>query len=467
MIALIFSPFASAEGCPYEFFPPVADTQLLMPADRLPNLLQFESKTEDCPELLADFAQLYFWGIAGLSPDMQRSAHYLVQLRAIAPVHSVLRLLEPAMVLLGESHRYSLHEALRRYQREINSGQPLRRDKALAVINQLAAVGQRVDVSDQKLFLDPQHTTPAAFNGNRAVVLNAEAGLLFAYGHSGGLELLWAKPLPSGKAAFKHVNEYLSFFAAGNDSGLDHRRQQWRMPVQQLHSGIIRSRFMTQRGQRDIHCTATVIASQWLLTAAHCLSPPQDAANGQLSELFFEWQGEKRVVSEIWRHRKHRAAAEGAGEVLAYSGSDLALIKLQVGVNVAEFPQLNSPAATPLQIISYGYPQDKTPGSLWASKCQAKPYLRAENGYGDVYRLNCSNSVGQSGAAILNSAHPQQIFGVLSARVRQGTDDYNVFAAFAPDLVKDVRGLVFGAKDESRYFERLQFNDRHWARNVH
>lgn len=451
MVALMCS--QPLRACPESIFPPVSDNELLIAPERVESLLDKSkmARASECDELAADLAQLFFWGV-GIQPvDFTAAARQLAFLQALSPGDATLRLLEPAVVLLGKSARLDVDEAMRRYLREINSGDALRRDKALAVLNQLAREQPKVNLQGQPLYLDAGRHLPAPA-AQRGVILDADQGRLLVDSGSGMPALRWISPgleLPA-------LAGPMAFFAH-RAPGADQRRQQWQMPSQSLTTGLLRSGF----GQRDqfleIQCTATVIGPQWLLTAAHCLSAP-DGGDEVLQQLAFAWRGERWVVSQAWRHQEHRAGDQQRGNVDQYSGSDVALLALAAPLPVTDFPRLASPDSE-VEIYSFGYPQDKAPGTLWASECRGQ--LRRPDGPGGlrVYRLDCSNTVGQSGSAVIDKARPDTVYGVLSARVREQQDDFNVFAAFSPALVKDIQRLISGdtaiqASGRSRFLQR-------------
>ncbi len=139
----------------------------------------------------------------------------------------------------------------------------------------------------------------------------------------------------------------------------------------------------------------------------------------------------ERKIAEAWVHTEFDPHQRIEGRVVQYSGADLALLKLvplkgQTGavksrVSLNLLPAQASANSELLGLVSYGFPQEKPWGSLWQSRCNAKPYSLNDDGIlreadiARVFQLSCTLRPGQSGALIQSVAGG--LVGVVSASV--------------------------------------------------
>jgi len=423
-----------------------------------------------------DLAQLYFWGDAKLSADLAKAYHFALLSQQHGRWPHALRLLRSAFVLLAMDRSFSPNEAVRQFQREINSGEALRRDKALAVLNQVADLRPRMFATKNAIYGNARLREPLPVAMSAVVLVSGQDRLrLLIADANGAPQLAWTQGAGDPLVSLRETGSGPLFFqrrpTARASGAQDSRQQLWRLPPSSPTTGILISRFRQRDGSfHESRCTASQLNSHWLLSAAHCLY----AADGSQFLLSLHYIATPPLssaadevaipVSEAWQHKDHRAEDQQAGNVGRYSGSDIALYRLKRPAGT----ELNTPvllaAPTLLQgdswVESFAYPSDKTRNSLWASRCSATLWQRGELSLSDVYALNCYSYPGQSGAALLQKnvekpGAPPQIVGVLSSRISNDEINQPVFAALNSRLIADIHHLIASQNSEVTEFEAV------------
>lgn len=400
-----------------------------------------------------DIAQWYFWGLAPLSADIDKAYAYALKALVNDRWPYDLALLHAAFVIKGLDQSFSLSEALRRFSREIKSDNPLRRDKALAVLNQLSEFLPRISTLETRVFVDVGLSQAAEVEPSLALQISSKGDKrqILLPDHDGVPAIYWIRQ--TAAADTKHQMAIFQRYPASSASGVEDTRQQiWRVPQNMPVTGVLRSRMIRADGSPyESNCTATLIAPQWLISASHCLFAPE--GSDRVASVNFIPYAETQVAADpqkiavtgVWRHRDHRAADQYNGEVARYSGSDIAIFKLVRALPLTTGPVLATPHETDPWVDSLAYPNDKPANTVWASRCRGSLWREGRGRLSDLYALDCYSHAGQSGAAITqNQAGEQQIIGVLSSRVYNDSVNQTVFAAFNPHLISNIQELLAG-----------------------
>ena len=174
------------------------------------------------------------------------------------------------------------------------------------------------------------------------------------------------------------------------------------------------------------HCTATLIAPDVLLTAAHCLFAPETGRPWLATRLQFRpgwWSGEGRLILHGW-------AVDVAEEyVFDEQGrpplGDMALVRLSGAVPeaLAPFPPATEPARSGerVAVLSYGRDRPDIPS--------IEPRCRILQRSGALLLTDCEALPGVSGAPLLRlTGGAVEVIGVVSSRI--GPED----AASGPAL---------------------------------
>jgi protease YdgD len=183
------------------------------------------------------------------------------------------------------------------------------------------------------------------------------------------------------------------------------------------------------------HCTATLIAENLVLTAAHCLYNPLTGRRAPPSEMKFV-AGQRRdryaalrgVVEAV---TPDAYAHDGGGEPIRF---DLALLTLDAPISpqiVPPIPPASAAAqAGPFRIIAYG--RDRAYAASIREDCAM---LQSD---GVIAVLDCAVTFGVSGAPVLAEGDSgPEVFAVVSAMgTDPGTGDYAVAVAVAPLLAE-------------------------------
>lgn len=463
LFLLLAAPSLRAEDCPPVFYPPAISPALHIPAEAVETLLSHRERAASCVGVAADLAQLYFWGALNHPGDITLAQRYF-QLAAAGPVlQSNLRALQPALVLLGLDSGMGRREAVRRLQREIRSGDLLRRDKSLAVLNHVAHRLPTVNFLPGSLYLDQGLTQAGDAPRGPALLLASTAqslGLLLP-GRDGAPQLFWAQ----ADSVTESGKRFTGFFLSSPQQNKDLRQQLWQRPGAKSQTVKLFTVFSPASNEAyENQCSATFISGDWLLTAAHCFYSAADEPAARVTAVSIEGLGlhsaRRMAVAEVWVHAGHDEADDARGDLLRYSGSDIAMLRLVRGVASAAAPSLSSllPRAS-AQVQSLGFPRDKR-GGLWSSRCDSKLLDGGRGTMAAVYRFDCVSAPGQSGAAIYDGWLAQgDMVGVLSARARSAQMNTSVYAAFTPDIIAAIEALRSGENSANTVFHRLGFTD--------
>ncbi|MFT7406208.1 trypsin-like serine peptidase [Zhongshania sp.] len=457
VLFLVFCIGASAD-CSDGIFPSAASAWLLPTAEKRLEFGEYiNASPAACEYTNIELAQWYFWGEGSQGAynrgvDLERAYRYATQALSANHWPYELALMHAAFVIKGMDTGLSLEEAVRRYRREILSGNPLRRDKALAMLNQLSSFLPRVITAPNAVFADSRLTEPLAQGPILAVQLSQDGKktLILAADTDGAPRLLWANAVAD---ADKSISLTFQRRASLGASGAEDVRQQlWRLPTSMPRSGILLSRFTQADGSYyESRCTATQLASQWLISASHCLFTP--AGDGHLRSLqfiadptaFSGSDGAAKRVSAVWHHRQHHPENQHNGELGRYSGSDIALFKLATPIPLQTPPMLATPNSQNPWVENLAYPNDKPRYTLWSSRCRSSLWQRGTQKLADLYVLDCFSYAGESGAVLTqNNDSQRQIIGVLSARISNDSINQPVFAALTHALIKEIKTVMAG-----------------------
>jgi V8-like Glu-specific endopeptidase len=452
MVFLFFCTGASAD-CTDGIFPSVASAWLLPSADKRLEFGEYISASPAaCEYTNIELAQWYFWGEGSQGADIELAYRHATQ--AVNENHwpYELALMHAAFVIKGLDTGLSLEEAVRRYRREILSGNPLRRDKALAMLNQLSMFLSHVTTVSNGVFSDSRLTNPLALRPTLAVQLSQRGNksVILASDTDGAPRLYWANAVIDADKSISLIFQRQASLGASGEE--DVRQQIWRLPNSMPRSGILLSRFTRTDGSHyESRCTATQLASQWLISASHCLFTPE--GDGLLRSLRFiddpnassASDGATTTVTEAWHHRQHHPKYQHNGELGRYSGSDIAIFKLASPIPLQNPPTLATPNSQNSWVVSLAYPNDKTRYTLWTSRCRSNLWQRGTQNLSDLYALDCFSYAGQSGAVLTqNNDSQHQIVGVLSARIYSDSINQPIFAALNPSLIKEINTVIAG-----------------------
>tara|TARA_R110001599_G_scaffold29107_5_gene100041 strand:+ start:9959 stop:11503 length:1545 start_codon:yes stop_codon:yes gene_type:complete len=471
-IFLLAAGFAGAD-CVNSVYPKSAAPELLATADGVLSLRSAEARASQegggalCALQLQDLAQLYFWGSQRVTPavsaNLSVSYQYALESRRTGHWSFDLRLLRAVYVLAGLDASYSPEEALRQFQREIDSDESLRRDKATAVLNQLANSRPNISLSGIELYAD-RRLSRAMSNIESAVMLTRDNGRirLLVVDQQGQPQIAWARQASKQQATDGSPPKvFLQRLPPTGANGVqDSRQQVWQLPRSVPHAGILISRFRQRDGSSyESRCTANPISAGWLISAAHCLFAP-DGSQNLLSLRYVASPLQSGALSEIgaaWLHVMHDPHDQITGNVGRYSGSDIALFKLKLPLAEGEVSRLAAPQSRDLATWadSFAYPSDKTENTLWLSRCRASLWQPGGVALSDLYSLDCLSHEGQSGAALLqNIAGESYIVGILSSRISNKEINQPIFTALNAALIADIGLLIAGDGNKTANFRR-------------
>lgn len=464
-VLIVTMPAATAQpSCPAAAYPVLSSPSLHISDETASQLLASRHLAPRCRELAADLAQLYFWGAGGEQPELKRAWHFASVSKRDGRLHSRLRVLAAAFSLAGLNRNMSADEALRRFDRELQSDDLLRRDKAYAVLNQLQVFLPRVSLEGRSLFYDHRRTE-AAPPASQGLSLNPSASTVLLADENGLPDLRWLGTggLPPTTKIYSAGDEREMFYPKGVASDT----LRWQRWDRRSPSGVLYSGFGFANGDyKESRCTATAIAPRWLLTAAHCLFASdrdiQSKGQSKLEVLRFAGHGTDRPalveVESAWIHRRHRRQDLAANRLAAYSGSDIAVLRVAQGLDTTPIRSLDSLAGrADIQVRSSGFPRDKSNAGVWVNHCRASLVRPGEGELMDLYAMNCPFSVGQSGSLMTAREEgagtgPAQgsAIGVLSANLSTATHKSAIFAAFNHDIISDIKRLL-SPDDAPRY----------------
>lgn len=447
-------PSARAEG----ILPDQDTIKVLRDAERLAN--------GNCASLQTDLARLYFWGDTEVTANLKRAYYHARLSLQNGEWNFDLHLYRAAFVIAGLDDSLSLAEAVRFFQREVNNENALRRDKALALLNQLARFQTQVRFNSSELLNAGWGGDRDNAGGGIALVSSRrgkQTALIFP-DHIGSPQLAWSK------AVLKPLSERreLIFQRQAVDAlatSQDVRQRLWQLPKNVPASGVLLSRFILADGRPyESRCTASQVTAQWLISAAHCLIAPE--AGAQLTAV--DYLAQPHIdhhpnllyavsIKSIWLHREHRELDRQKGDVGRYSGSDIALLKLQKPEFLFEAAKLDTPLLpSGGWFDSFSYPDDQANNSLWLSRCRGTLWRQGKGNLNDVYALNCFSHQGQSGAAVLQRVEGQtRLVGIISARIYNEQINQPVFTAISRPLLAEIQLLLKNESIGLNLFKRL------------
>ncbi|MBB5187454.1 hypothetical protein HNQ57_001723 [Zhongshania antarctica] len=452
-VFLLSASYSSAD-CERSVYPKSASPELLVSADLVAELLAAEKNAASlCSARTQDLAQLYFWGGPSVTANLARSYDYALRSRKAERWGYELRILHSAFVLADLDRSFSPEEALRHFQREIDSGVALRRDKALAVLNQLSSLLPYSTTGAVRVFKDRAFRQPFPDVDGVVVLAQHENYQRVLVSNAQGMpQLAWmpvsgAHEIPRTEGAIDGL--YVQRRSTAGATGAEDSRQQvWQAPRSAPRTGVLLSRFRQRDGSLfESRCTASQLSGQWLISAAHCLFAP-DGSQQILSLRYIASPlvlANAIAVSRVWVHREHDPVDQATGNVASYSGSDIALFKLAQPLPINNPPILAVPlASNPVNWVdSFAYPSDKARHSLWFSRCRASLWQRGEQALSDIYSLDCFSHEGQSGAALLQTiSGTPHIIGVLSSRIHNEKINKPIFAALNAGLIADIGRVI-------------------------
>lgn len=200
---------------------------------------------------------------------------------------------------------------------------------------------------------------------------------------------------------------------------------------------------------RNGFCTATLIAPDLILTAAHCLFDSSTLQPVDVSQL--EFQAGLRNGRAVAYRNIRRAIPHPAYDYQGPSGdsvrvvNDLAVLQLSQPIRNGSV----EPIATdrqprkgePVSVVSYAFDRDARPSLERACDVLARPQ--------DMLVISCSVEFGSSGAPILvftDSGAPR-IVSVVSAKAKSEADDRPV--ALGTNLLDPLDTLLALARDDA------------------
>lgn len=460
------APTAQAQvSCPAALYPLLSSPSLHISDRDARQLLEKRHLAPHCRDLAADLAQLFFWGGSTEKPDLKRAWHFARLSQRDQRLPSQLRVLAGAFSLAGLNRNMSAAEALRRFERELRADDLLRRDKAYAVLNQLQLFLPRISLEGLPLYenADRNEFAPQAAEG---LILNAGLGLVLVANDQGVPTMRWVGESPSIQAS-RHGDGRMSKAPRRNTGsqypelffpvGESRQAQRWQHWDRHSAAGVLYSGFGFANGDyKETRCTATAIASRWLVTAAHCLFASdrdvQHSGQARLEAMRFNAHSAGNPtpigVEAAWIHRRHRSQDLAANRLSAYSGSDIAVLRLSQALHSVPLTSLNALAGqADIMVRSSGFPKDRSSAGTWINHCRAGLVKRGVGELMDLYAMNCPFSVGQSGSLMTTrSGQPGPAagaaVGLLSANLSTSSHKSAIFAAFSAELIRDIDSLL-------------------------
>ena len=382
-----------------------------------------------CPQLAAELAMAHFWGGANRPASLVRSAHFAA-FADVAPLPRwQLRLLRASFVLAGVQAG-NMDAAIAVFQRELTADSRTRQQQAWSVLNQLAATGSLSRLA------------------SRYALHLADGGLLGSDARGS------VQRIDSGEYRAVADQPPAVFYPQWGDSRLPLR--EWRGPRGGLRVGQLYSYY---HNGHDARCTATALTSRWVITAAHCLYGPEVAAPLADMLRFYpapaQHPGQSLGIDAVWMlDNRHRQLI--AGDIAAYAGSDLALLKLDAAIpGEVVAPQLGAEDASPL-LYSYAYPEDTPGGSLWLSVCGALAQPSRDQRLMGFWSLDCRSRPGQSGALLWQAGERPIGVGVLSANLTDSGGVRAIAARFSAPILADIQRIVRGEAPQAVHWRQVQ-----------
>ncbi len=426
------------ETCPPRFSPPSYSDKLLIDQAHWQAMQQLRDRSRECPQLAADYAQAYFWGGAEWSADFVETQRYAA-LANVAPSQKwQLRLINAGFVLLGRQHG-DVDAAIAVFQRELATENMLRRQRAWAVLNQLAVRGDVRQSGDH-------------------YALQLPDGSLLASDKKGNIQRLVSKAYGWGYGKVQQPPPAV-FYPRSQEASFALRA--WQAPAGRLIIGQLYSYY---DGRQSGQCTATALSDRWLITAAHCLYPPE--ADAPLADVlrFFPKNGNDAAqafrVEQLWMlQNNHRQLLNG--DIAAYAGSDLALLRLDAALpGEVVGPTLGSSRDSSL-LYSYAFAENTPDSSLWLSVCLPETKETVSISNSDKVRmgllsLDCDSQPGQSGALLWQPGDPLNGVAILSANLTQAHEKRAIAASFSAPLLADIQRILRNEKPRAVHWRHVQ-----------
>lgn len=194
-------------------------------------------------------------------------------------------------------------------------------------------------------------------------------------------------------------------------------------------------------------CTATLISSDLILTAAHCVYSADTKALVSLESLMFrsglreETVAAERRIAQIEAHPGYDPSAELTLNNIRH---DVALLRLAEPISTLEMAPFgvsqNKNLSGPLSVVSYGRGRESAPSRQDVCDIKAKQ--------DDVIVMDCQATHGSSGAPVFNNTLGRgQIVSVIS-----GGGTYNgqriVYGMALPQVVAELKQKMWANKQK-------------------
>ncbi len=234
--------------------------------------------------------------------------------------------------------------------------------------------------------------------------------------------------------------------------------------------------FIYRNGKKVLRlCTATVIAKNYLITAAHCAIRSRKT-DDQIEELYFElnpldgdykkqsWLIKEGFVSRTYFNEAEQRDGDGLSQIMVEN--DIAILKVEpkdgvsIGENLGTFELgVNESDNMALDTVVYGYPGDKPSGTMWKDVCYTKR-LKAKFSWKKRYKaidLLCDIHKGSSGSAVINynSMNRPMITGVVSSESEEGK--YNRAAPISMNNLEEIYNIINDYHSGLIFFKKINY----------
>lgn len=195
-------------------------------------------------------------------------------------------------------------------------------------------------------------------------------------------------------------------------------------------------------------CSATLIAPDLVLTAAHCLYHPRTGARFDIEDLTFSAglrNGRAEAVRSVRRTMELPGYSARDGENMEMIGRDLALLELQRPISAAAITPiptgLTGRGSDPVTVVSYG--ADREAHASIEEGCD----ILARRGA--VRSLSCRVVSGASGSPVLRFVDGRpEVIAVMSARAEVDGEEISLAVVLDGQLAdlldQRARGTGFG-----------------------